>query len=869
MNIVNKVTLKQLLLNRKRTAVTIIGAVISVSMITAVAALGFSFMDLARRQIIADSGEWHVYYQNVDKAQLQTIKEDSETNTVILSRETGYAALKGSKNKNKPYLFIREYSREGFEKNPIELVSGRFPEKADEIVISEAVVSNAGIGYKTGDELTAEIGRRYKNGDGEDKGALGQDTSLQKDKDKISETLTKETARTYVIVGIIARPKWEPAWSPGYTALSYVDESMLAAGGRANAGVILNKVDGTLFKHAESLAKANGIDKVSFNDTLLRYYGVVKDDRFRKTLINLSAIIIGIIMIGSVSLIYNAFAISVAERSRHLGMLSSIGATKVQKRNSVFFEGLTIAAISIPIGIITGLAGIGITSLFINPLIKNVFEVTESFRIIVVPSSVLIAAAVSSVTIFFSTYLPAAKASRFSAMDAIRQAADLKLTGRTVKTTGLTRRIFGIEGELGLKNLKRNKRRYKATVFSLIISMVLFLGVSVFTMELKKSYTLSQDGVNFDLQVYTGDKSPEQKEILGRMAALDDVEESTQIESLDATTLVSETAIADYLKNKGPAAADGKYPYQVVVNALDDRSLKAYAKETGVDFDRMKNTDNISAIVIDTVKYKDMKEDRFIETKVIKARKGDKLDINFFNSKAEKEVNLAAVEMAALTDKLPMGIVNNADTAYVNIVVSTDALNKIAEADEVAKDFININLLFKSSNPLRLQQSIEAIQDTAGSSRISIYNLYRQRQKEEQMILLLSVFGYGFILLITAICIANIFNTISTSVALRKREFAMLKSVGMTPAGFNRMINYESAFYGLKAILYGLPISFAVMYLIHGVLMNSFEYAFTIPWLNVCITIAAVFAVVGVAMLYASRKVKRENIIEALKREIA
>lgn len=131
----------------------------------------------------------------------------------------------------------------------------------------------------------------------------------------------------------------------------------------------------------------------------------------------------------------------------------------------------------------------------------------------------------------------------------------------------------------------------------------------------------------------------------------------------------------------------------------------------------------------------------------------------------------------------------------------------------------------------------------------------------------MSIFIYGFIALISAISIANIFNTISTSVSLRKREFAMLKSVGMTPKGFNRMINYESIFYGIKSLAYGLPLSGVVMYLIYQSTSNSFEQPFRVPWLSVLIVIAAVFIIVGSAMLYSSSKVRKETIIDGLKQE--
>ena len=216
-------------------------------------------------------------------------------------------------------------------------------------------------------------------------------------------------------------------------------------------------------------------------------------------------------MIGSISLIYNAFAISVSERSRHLGMMSSVGATKKQKRNSVLFEGFAIGLVSIPLGILSGFAGIGITFFFINPVLKSAMGISEGMRLVIMPSSIIVAVVVSVITILVSTYIPARRASNISAIDAIRQTSDIKITKRQVRTSKLTRIIFGIEGELGLKNLKRNRTKYRATVFSLIISMVLFLTVSYFTSSLEKAFVMTRDGINFDIQISVNTDGAEKK----------------------------------------------------------------------------------------------------------------------------------------------------------------------------------------------------------------------------------------------------------------------------------------------------------------------------------------------------------------------
>lgn len=870
MNIINKLTLKQLLLNKRRTLVTIIGVIISVAMITAVASLGISFMDMLKRQIISDEGEWHVLYENVNKTQLEAIKNDDETRRVIISRDLGYAFLEESQNDNKPYVFLKEYSKEGFENFPIKLIEGKLPEKANEIVISESIIKNAKVNYKIGDTLTFDIGKRHFEDEEGNDSILSQVDSLRRYNGTTQEVLIKENTKSYIIVGIIESPKWEYTWAPGYTVLSYVDENIMNSEETVNASVVLNNINSKLFENAENLVSQNSMQEAKFNNELLRYYGVVKSDNLRNMLITLSIIIITIIMIGSVSLIYNAFAISVSERSRHLGMLSSIGATKKQKRNSVFFEGAVIGAISIPIGIITGLVGINITFKFINSMLKGALGLTENLKLVVLPITILTAIMVSIITILISTYIPAKRASNISAIDAIRQTSDVKIKGKEVKTSKLTRKIFGIEGELGLKNLKRNKARYRATVFSLIISMILFLAVSYFTSSLKKSLLLTQEGVNFDITVYFNDKDrTKQEDIIKKITSLDNISEYNYINTLDLRSLIKEEFMSDYVKeNQKEVLTSGKYPYDIALNALDDKALKSYAKEIGIDFNKLLDTENPSAIVINTVRYEDGKTNRYIEEKAIKTNIGEKLDLEFYDYEVDKDVTVEAIEIATLTDKVPMGVSSVSYGANFNIIVSEDVLYKIAEANKNIAENINRTLYLKSNNPLRLQENIEEIQKAYEQDEISVYNLYMARQKEEQMVLIMSVFTYAFILLITSICIANIFNTISTGIALRKREFAMLKSVGMTPKSFNKMINYESLFYGIKALSYGLPISFAAMYLIHKTLMIKFSFGFEVPWSSVLIAIVAVFVIVGAAMIYSSKKVKKENIIDVLKQEI-
>ncbi|WP_071394763.1 ABC transporter permease [Bacillus tuaregi] len=858
MNIINKVTIRHLKENKRRSLVTIIGVIISVAMITAVATLGVSFLDLMIRQEISDNGEWHVQYQNVTPEQIEAIAKDSETKSVILSSD-GYAALEDSNNINKPYLYFKNYNKTGMEHFPIEVLEGRLPRNENEIAISEAIESNAKVEYRIGEEITVDIGDRW---DKENEKTLTQTDFLKWKDETINEELKINETKTVKIVGTIERPSWETSWSPGYTVIGYVDEQTLSE--KVDAFVVWKKINRSFYDHVETLAQAHKIEKFHYNTELLRYYGLTKNDNLRMTLFSLAGIIMAVIIIGSVALIYNAFAISVSERARHLGMLSSVGATKKQKRNSVFFEGSVIGAISIPIGILAGLGGIGITFAFINKFLQSALGVSEKLELVVTPSSLLIACGISIVTIFISTYIPARKASRVSAIDAIRQTHDIKLSGKTVKTSKLVRKVFGLEAEIGLKNVKRNKKRYLATVFSLVISIVLFLSVSYFTDNLKKSLSMSQNDIQFDIQIYSSELEWHK---LAELTELEHVTKASIMKEAQLDALVEMDKLPAQLKTQikehNQELEDGKFPYFVTVHGLDQKSFKDYAEQIGVNADAFYQQDTPRAIIINQTSYEDYLSKKFIESKTIEAEVGDTLDLSNIpngdnpNEQLQREF-LSSVEIGALTDQVPMGV-HTPSLGGLNIIVPETSMEQLGIDPEEVGTYVHLN----STDPMATQTAIEDRKET----NLQVYNVYQQRQQEEQMIILLSVFTYGFITLISFISVANIFNTISTSISLRKREFAMLRSVGMTPKGFNKMIHYESIFYGVKALLYGLPLSVLVMFGIHRSTGYTFEYEFSLPWMSILLVIIVIFLIVGSAMLYSISKIKNDNIIESLKQE--
>lgn len=868
MNIVNKLTLRMLKENKRRTLVTIIGVIISVAMVTAVTTLFTSFMNLLQKEAVADNGNWHVLYKNVTKEQLYEIKNDEETDTVFISRDVGYAELERGQNPSKPYLHVKEFDSTAFEQFSIELIEGRLPKTPNEVVISQQIIDDGGVPLEIGQTITLQVGDRYYKID-DDEGITNNSFSLVYNGDELAETIINTVEKEYKIVGIINAPNWEHSFSPAYTVLSSTHEAFIGANEQVNASVLVKKLNRSIFNHSNQLAENFGIEEVIFNDELLRYHGIVEGDNLNRTFISLVTIIIAIIVVGSVSLINNAFAISVSERSRYLGMLASVGATKRQKRNSVYFEGVMIGLISIPLGLIAGIGGIAITLSLLNGILQNVLNLRTELTVVVTPMSIILTIIISMLTIFISVFIPALRASRISAIDAIRQTKDIKLSRKKVKTSKLVRKIFGIEAEIGLKNLKRNKKRYNATIFSLVISIVLFLTISYFTNSLQKAAEMSNFNPEYDISV-SFDQNFEQidQDVIENIRSFEDVTDMNIIYYFGSIEgYVDKSKLSSSLKERSKdfpdMLEDGKYLYNIDVNVLEDEDLKSYVEQISVDFNPLINSDHPTAILFNKNHFYDMEKEKYVEEEAVNLDIGDKIALQYNDWVTEKRYQLAEeVEIIAEeTEQLPLGIYNSTNPGQFILIMSKSSIEKLVGDIDIETG--TSEMYIKSSDPMKTVEDLENI----GINKDSIYNVYESKKNDEQFLFVLGVFVYGFITLITLITVSNIFNTISTSIALRKREFGMLKSVGMTPKGFNKMIHYESIFYGIKSLLYGLPISVIVMFLIYKATEFSYEYEFYLPWKSIGIVIVAVFLIVGIVMLYSSSKVKKENIIDALKQE--
>lgn len=894
MNIMNQLTKKHMMTNKKRTLMTILGVIISVAMITAVSTAASSFMDLLQRMAMNDSGAWHVMYNNLPVSEISGLEDEDNVQSTFYTKELAYGKFVDTQttNENKPYLFIEEFNSSAMTEMSLKLIKGRFPTSENEILIPEHLEGNGGLSYDVGDTITLDVGDRYVD-------EYTKDTILNQSNPYIPEEgedfFVKER-KTFEVVGTINRPDFEEYTAPGYTAITYLDMATLSQEDSVDAYVFAKNVTKNIYSQSKVIANKLEISEgdVSFNERVLRYYGITQYDDFNLMITGLAFILILIIMVGSVSLIYNSFAISITERSKQFGMLASVGATKQQKRNAIFYEGSVIGVIAIPLGIIAGIVGMAITFRIVGPMLIYSVGIEVPLKIRVSVTSLIVTIIFSILTIFISALVPAKRASRISPIEAIRQTKDIKLQKKAVKTSRLTRYLFGIEGELALKNLKRNKKRYRALVFSLFISLILFISVGSYVFYLSNAMKMSTEKTNYDLSINFNDGKPSD-DVLDALRQVEGVKEGTKISYSPLTMIldndfVKSTVTKQYIESKkalyvswGWSEEDigqhmDEYAYNLNVDliTLDDTSYTNYLKQVGAK----SNSDNgqIQGILIN--KHKDQMGYSMIESDVLNIDPNDKLSIYYQTYEEEVGDNSDGalkegerieipMELIAVTEQLPLGLSYSSVNGSVLIIIPEDAhLNLINRFSEEGHANINSRYYFEITQPQGIEERFKNVLDESGTSSYSIMNRFEQAQQDKQLMIVMSVFAYGFIALISLICMTNLCNTIATSFALRRREFAMLKSVGMTPKSFHRMIRFESLLYGLKALLYGLPVSLLITYKIYQVVNSNFSSNFTLPWATYIVGVVSVFLVVGVAMAYSTNKVKDESIITGLKSEI-
>lgn len=932
MNLMKTLTLKNLKLNRKRTIVTIVGIILATALLSALVTLVSSFQYSMIEYQKQKGGDFHVKFSNVKMSELSEFKNNRNIESTFETMGMGFAKLDGCKNEDKPYAYVMATDEAGFERGCFNLIEGRMAKNEDEIVIPRHLKTNGRIDIKVGDEITLDIGKRY---DSNTESVISENSAYEHEAETLTDTVTKQ----YKVVGIMERPGYgmEDYSAAGYTFVTYSDElaaidngtkseaseddTTLTVYSRYTQKALRNKdavtadiigVDEKLFEKANNSSvemsseesdrflkeMENAKYDIYMNGYLINYECVFPIDGSFKALFTVAAVVALIIILTSVYCIKNSFNISITEKIRQYGMLASVGATRRQIKSSVKTEAAMLGVVGIPVGTMSGILASLILVKVVNALSAGWLNVALSFHTSL--PALILAVILSIATIYFSATGSARRAAKVTPLEAIRNTKEIKIKSAKLKTPAIIGRIWGIGGVISYKNIKRNNKKYRTTVTSIVICSVTFIVISYFMSVAFSMVGMSYASTDYNIGINMSCKKDIDIEKLTKLVS--------GIEGVDDYLVGAgydfDVSKPKYTKEYGEYCrqlyADSEDVSQMfLITVLDDKSYDKYASDAGIKnaaagailvnkctFDVYnENSSKYAKKEMELYKYKAgdtiecgynvyddaSSDDNAVEggTESSTEDNSGYVDEETINNGVRKTVD---VTIAGVTDKVPIGYKGYSNTLlFMNPKGFESLWGDGKNGNEIKPGYASYSAYVVAENADEYQDTFEKeTEENPEYSQISFYvsNLDKEMRDEKSLFTLLGVFAYGLIVVIALIGITNIINTLSTGMELRSREFATLRSIGMTDKQFVGMVRLESVFISVKALVIGVPLGILISYLL-CVMMNRMDDAiiYELPYKAIILCIVVVIMLIYAIMKLSMTKLRHNNIIETIKNE--
>lgn len=880
MKLLNKLTLKNLRLNKVRTIVTIVGIMLSAALITVV-----SGMALSGRQTMIDAqmvygGNYDVVFDITNNAKIDEIRHNRNVESAYYRERLGYAEATNADDEYCAYTVL------GLSKDAygnlfkINLEDGKFPTNSSEAVVTRAFKTQDGKEVKVGDKITLDVGI-LTNKDGE---VFTEDRAGELFPKEFKEcNIIDKSKKTYTVTGIIEKPQTGEIYNPSYLSVVYTasDEKAPAEAVRTKN---MNKLYVLYTPQSESRYLENtdeilgcskgkdwsqdiysdpdndaGIQAVDYNSPLLSMKGYGSNDATNTVIFSLAVIIIIIVMLASVFVIRNSFAISITEKTSMYGMLASVGATKRQIRRNVLFEGFILGLIGIPLGILLGL---GINAILITILNSVLGDMLNGAKFVFVTPTIPIICAIvlSAVTIFCSSFFIALRASRIPPLVAIRGNKDIKIkNNKPYRTSKLTKKLFGVGGEIASKSLKRSRKKYRTTVISIVVSVAMFIAVSAF-MDYGMTYTEHYYGKP-DYSYMVSGIDTKQAQTIEKMPEIENyLTVGLQYGHVSADVPVNECG-ENFLYDN----ADGTKSFSVEFLEFEHDTFVQICRELELDYNKVKG----GVLVYSEVTPYNMENmEGTGEPMKLFGKTAPTKFIVYGNDDNGNELIAGKLKVSSVFDEIPKSadsVIGEGTILGQGLIIGEQGVI----SPQLGEHECYITLYANTSNHTSLTNRIESMPSTGDSeSGISIFDYEENVRQFNAVMLIVGIFVYGFIGVISLIGMTNIFNTISTNMQLRSKEFASLKSIGMTKKEFNRMIRLESLMYGIKSLLIGIPLGVLGVFAIFSAFSNgNVPMSFVFPWKAILISIAVVFVAVWLIMKYSISKVNKQNIIETIRND--
>ncbi|MEI3376321.1 MAG: FtsX-like permease family protein [Coriobacteriales bacterium] len=949
-------TLKSLRASTARTVVTIAGVALAAALLVAVLSSYVSATDYLLRNEIAANGTWMARSIVPDDAQsrdeIAAAEKADDVKALATLQDVGFVAHSDEQAvRLGTYLPVLTGAGSLEDVCGVRVGEGRLPQSSDEIVLPYTWKrwSAASIG----DVVTLDIGERravqvpgtnggmsggtieagtydpelgpngimYSIEDGSSLNSTMGYLDPANDNGIFSEELVDASPRSYTVVGFTSMDNWSLMTGVGPAALTvdedatgdiqvYVDLTDISTAGQ------LKERMNALFPDADTMMHTN----------LLRYSGISDHGSIWQTLFYLVAILAVIIMAACISLIYNAFAISVNERMRQFGLLASIGASKRQLRRSVLLEGSIIAVIGIPLGILIGLGACAGIFAWLGGAIADILGGMHSdFFLVVSWQVVLFAVALTALTVLVSVWIPALRAAHISPIDALRQSSTIRLSRNALRTSGqqvrpaslwkhrgITGAVFGIGGSLASLNHKRNASKGRAASLSLALAIILLMTAGSLSTQLgtftKVVGHVSEADISMGISLSpTSDKAATPAALEATCA--DAYESASAVQNVTPLGwalnswqpgIVPADVAGNALKGSvtDDSLVDGDVPTMLSVIYMPDDEFAAYAKDNGIALPT--SADGAIAIGVregygntgtmytydelfaqsgklDIVTGVKNVDDAYLSLTIRDTTEDGREQLQFVMLEGDR-VTDHAVPASDLA-RTSVNVIGLADQSPACASSSNGAtiVMPMSAASVLPPAAISRSLLFSAAfDSPEPAEAIEPLKEIAPVMEKAGYDIYYNQvtdngAAEESMrmaVTVVNVFCFLFSFILTLIALANVFNTVTNGLILRKREFAVMESIGMDARQFRSMIGCECIGYGMRGLIPGIIVSVIVSYLLYLALSISMTgLPFTLPWAYLALACAVVIVIMALSVAYGLRRCRKGDIVEALRME--
>ncbi|WP_129600393.1 ABC transporter permease [Anaerophilus nitritogenes] len=813
-----QITGKYLRSNKKRTIFTLIGIILSVALISSI---GFFIKSMQQTQIQDMKntyGSWHIMYEKVDDTFITKIK----SNPVVVRSGT-YTI--GNEVNLDDHLKVREVfgSDDGLKLVPYKMKEGRLPETNKEVAMEKWFLDKIKKNGKLGDHI---------------------------------KLIDKE----YTLVGILNDTYNNQNDNMG----ELVTNDSNISNKNTNLVVELNP-NKNFNKNMNELKKLWNEESIVENQYLIMAQG----ENMPEGMISVLIVIIGIVVISTIAVIYNAFQISVVERVKQFGLLRAVGTTPKQIRKIILREATFLAFIGIPIGIcfgIVALYGIDVTFRWIGG--ENIVFASPAISTDVVFLSIVI----GLISIYISALLPAIFAGKISPLVAISTRNSITKEKIKKRKSYMIGKIFGFEGDLASKNIKRNRKRYWITVFSIVISVTLFISFKSFMDMSLNIYGETNESKNIHFAVESKDNISIEEPIIDHIKDISYINNCYEVfQPYYFDAVVNKNREIKDIKEIGSVYKDISYENQnktLMDSSLvtyDEASLeiaKKYLKEGSINIERLNRENGV--IIIGNNRLYNEKTQRTYVGPITDLKVGDEifLQSNENNEKFEfGQKKVYKVKVLAVLKSNPFYFRGGENK--IKMITTKEIAQRLTDK---SIDSIGLNIKIKDVKFENVvKKEIENIIND--SNDLKLINIIDENRIAKSAILMAKILLYGFVVVVALIGSVNIINTLTTNIILRRKEFAALKSIGLTQKGLKKMIILEGILYGIVGSFYGSVAGSGLSYVLFKGISDIREQSYKLPLDAIVIASIGAMFIGYISVLMPIRRIKKDNLIDALREE--